>query len=318
MAPLSAWSVPSASRDAVTHLVMRLPDGALTCTCEAATYGRMCRHRVAVLFAEGEPMTTTLTSSRPSTPDHPDQHAIGAIEAALAQGDLSKLSGEDRTRYLLKVCQSLSLNPLMRPLQYIVLSNKLTLYATRDATDQLRKIHGVSVRIASRERIDDLYIVQAEATDKTGRTDTSLGIVSIAGLRGEALANQIMKCETKAKRRVTLSICGLGMLDETEVESVRVVEQEQTVERPRLAPPAPSPAALSGAPDFSSFWRDLRTAGWDPEPIQAASMNAFGTPVAKLSTVELAELRDAALNGRLMADGEGVWRIVPVGEPAAR
>jgi len=27
-----------------------------------------------------------------------------------------------------------------------------------------------------------------------------------------------MKAETKAKRRVTLSICGLGMLDETEVE----------------------------------------------------------------------------------------------------
>jgi hypothetical protein len=29
-----------------------------------------------------------------------------------------------------------------------------------------------------------------------------------------------MKCETKAKRRVTLSFCGLGMLDESEVESV--------------------------------------------------------------------------------------------------
>ena len=29
-----------------------------------------------------------------------------------------------------------------------------------------------------------------------------------------------MKAETKAKRRVTLSICGLGMLDETEVETI--------------------------------------------------------------------------------------------------
>jgi hypothetical protein len=29
-----------------------------------------------------------------------------------------------------------------------------------------------------------------------------------------------MKAETKAKRRVTLSICGLGMLDESEVESL--------------------------------------------------------------------------------------------------
>ena len=30
----------------------------------------------------------------------------------------------------------------------------------------------------------------------------------------------MMKAETKAKRRVTLSICGLGMLDETEVETI--------------------------------------------------------------------------------------------------
>jgi hypothetical protein len=29
-----------------------------------------------------------------------------------------------------------------------------------------------------------------------------------------------MKCETKAKRRVTLSICGLGMLDEAELDTV--------------------------------------------------------------------------------------------------
>ena len=30
----------------------------------------------------------------------------------------------------------------------------------------------------------------------------------------------MMKAETKGKRRVTLSICGLGMLDETEVGSI--------------------------------------------------------------------------------------------------
>jgi hypothetical protein len=30
----------------------------------------------------------------------------------------------------------------------------------------------------------------------------------------------MMKAETKAKRRVTLSICGLGMLDETEVADI--------------------------------------------------------------------------------------------------
>jgi hypothetical protein len=39
------------------------------------------------------------------------------------------------------------------------------------------------------------------------------------------LANALMKAETKAKRRATLSICGLGMLDETEVEDIQGAQQ---------------------------------------------------------------------------------------------
>src|SRR5690606_18907930 len=105
--------------------------------------------------------------------------------------------------------------------EYINLNGKLTLYAKRDATDQLRAINGVSVEITSREMHDNgIYVVTARARDKHGRTDEAIGAVSIAGLKGDALANAIMKCETKAKRRVTLSICGLGWLDETEVSTV--------------------------------------------------------------------------------------------------
>jgi len=37
---------------------------------------------------------------------------------------------------------------------------------------------------------------------------------------GGKVGNALMKAVTKAKRRVTLSICGLGILDETEVESI--------------------------------------------------------------------------------------------------
>ena len=36
-------------------------------------------------------------------------------------------------------------------------------------------------------------------------------------LKGEVRANAILKAVTKAKRRATLSICGLGWLDESEV-----------------------------------------------------------------------------------------------------
>ena len=51
-----------------------------------------------------------------------------------------------------------------------------------------------------------------------------MGVVSIAGLKGEALANAMMKAETKAKRRATLSICGLGWMDEVEALDRQAVE----------------------------------------------------------------------------------------------
>ena len=44
--------------------------------------------------------------------------------------------------------------------------------------------------------------------------------MNIAKLTGDALANALMKAETKAKRRATLSLCGLGFLDETEIETI--------------------------------------------------------------------------------------------------
>jgi len=50
--------------------------------------------------------------------------------------------------------------------------------------------------------------------------DQAKGAVVIGNLKGEAKANAIMKAETKAKRRVTLSICGMGWTDESEIDSI--------------------------------------------------------------------------------------------------
>jgi hypothetical protein len=44
--------------------------------------------------------------------------------------------------------------------------------------------------------------------------------VALGTLKGDALANALMKCETKAKRRVALSLAGLGWLDETEIATI--------------------------------------------------------------------------------------------------
>jgi hypothetical protein len=149
-----------------------------------------------------------------------EDHGAALVESVVIQGDLAKLSAAERVAYYRAVCDSLGLNPLTKPFEYLSLNNKLVLYARRDCTDQLRRVHGVSITIQAREMQEDTYVVTARAVDAKGRTDESIGAVPVAGLKGEARANALMKAETKSKRRVTLSICGLGMLDETEIESI--------------------------------------------------------------------------------------------------
>lgn len=143
-----------------------------------------------------------------------------AIERVLIQGDLSGLSECDRINYYRSLCDSLGLNFLSRPFDYIWLNGKLTLYARRECTEQLRKIHQVSIQIVSRELIEDIYVVTARASLPDGRCDESIGAVFLGNLQGEARSNALMRGESKAKRRVTLSLCGLAFLDELEVQSI--------------------------------------------------------------------------------------------------
>jgi hypothetical protein len=142
------------------------------------------------------------------------------MEEVIIKGDLAKLSPEARARYYTTFCQSVGLNPQTQPLAYITLNGKLTLYALKGATDQLRKVHGVSIVRVDKEIIEDLYVVTVAVRDATGRIDEDMGAAPIAGLKGEAKVNAMLKAITKAKRRATLSICGLGLLDETEVDSI--------------------------------------------------------------------------------------------------
>jgi len=156
------------------------------------------------------------TALAPSPPPLPPE----VVETVVIGGDLAGLNAAQRAEYYGAVCRSLGLNPLTKPFEYLDLNGKLRLYALRDCADQLRRLHGISIYIANRERLSDIYIVTARAKDRHGREDESTGAVTVGNLKGDALANALMKAETKAKRRVTLSIAGLGWLDETELDTI--------------------------------------------------------------------------------------------------
>lgn len=213
---------------------------------------------------------------------------LAGLESVLVEGNLAKLTSNQRIDYYKKVCDSVGLNPLTQPFEYLTLQGKMILYARRACTDQLRHIHGISVTIVAREKLEGVYVVTARASTPAGRCDESIGAVPLDGLKGESLSNALMKAETKAKRRVTLAICGLSFIDESELDGVRdklapapkptrTLDAIANVDPTRDAEPAdvqqdltnrvdeyglpipahPCPVVRKGKPDAGMLWSEL-------------------------------------------------------------
>src|SRR5215510_3963127 len=123
----------------------------------------------------------------------PPREKPKTIEDAIAVGDFGGLTEQDKIKHYQDVCLSLGLNPHTGPFAYLDLNGKLRLYALRDCTNQLRRIHGISVYISNRELLSDIYIVTARARDRSAREDESTGAVTVGNLKGDALANALMK-----------------------------------------------------------------------------------------------------------------------------
>lgn len=173
------------------------------------------------------------------------------ISQLILNGDLSKLTATDKIKYYNGYCERMGLDPFTKPFDILRLNDREVLYCTRSGTQQLNKLHQVSHLITSRELIESVgvYQVTSKASLPDGRCTESIGAVNIAGLKGEAYANAIMKAETKAKRRATLDLLGLGVLDESEAESIpnaepasialvqepqEEVHEEDSLEKPTL------------------------------------------------------------------------------------
>ena len=210
------------------------------------------------------------------------------LNRALMGGDLAQLAPEEKQTYYLALCYTCGLNPLTRP--FGVIKNEAgeqVWYATKECAEQLRKLHRVSVRVLDRETLEgDLYCVTVRAWMPSGRLEEAQGIVplskasgqwrknektgksyfeetrSSAGeplmvqLRGKERADAMHRAETKAKRRATLALCGLGL---PEAEAGEVVAYDpltgeifEEMPGPRNVTPTPE-----GALDAQAAIADL-------------------------------------------------------------
>lgn len=141
------------------------------------------------------------------------------IHSIVIKGDMSGLSQEQAVAYYNYRCQQVGLDPSAQPFHLLVLNGKKLLYANAGATQQLCAVHKLSVSIINRERFEGVYLVSVRVTGQDGRVTENDGAVELDSER-IGKANALMKATTKAIRRTVLAHCGLGMMDETEVETI--------------------------------------------------------------------------------------------------
>ena len=158
-----------------------------------------------------------------------------ALEDLMLKGDLGRLTPAQRVQYYAATCERVGLDPIAKPFDYLTLKGKTVLYANKGCAEQLRQRHQVSLKIEHTEVVNDIYAVTVIAYAPDGRTDTDMGTVFVGRLSGSDLANAMLKAVTKAKRRVTPSLLGLGMLDELEVETIKDAKTTVADEQHKLA-----------------------------------------------------------------------------------
>src|SRR6476620_6162638 len=178
-----------------------------------------------------------------------DENIISSI---VINGDISKLSPQQKVEYYRQFCERLGLDPLSQPFKLLKLNGKELLYCDRTGAQQLNKLHKVSHEIRARETVSGCYGVTAQASTPDGRHTESIGAVTIDNLRGDNLCNALMKAETKAKRRATLDLLGLGLLDETETETIANAQKID-------APAVPANSTSSAANRVSQFRKKYET-----------------------------------------------------------
>jgi len=198
---------------------------------------------------------------------------VSDMEALLIHGDLERMEPEGRMAFYRKRCDDLGLDYLTRPFDYIRVESQLVkgsfktiLYANKNCAEQLNELHNLShiilekrvdpdnagvyqVWVRVRKPIWNKWTLQDNASIAYREID-ELGATNIAGLGGDKLANAQMKAVTKAKRRATLSICGVGVLDETEVETlpgVKITDIQLDDLSERFRPPTSSATQVTDA-----------------------------------------------------------------------
>lgn len=281
-------------------------------------------------------MTTEIVRVDPDDIALPDaESARSALDHYLGTGDLSRLQPEQRAALYLEVCRSLRINARTRPLDWIEFwdpdtkAKKLTLYPNKTCTDQLAYLHKIRVRLAEEKTVGTLFKVVLEGTMPDGRQETNVAYLDLTDaqgqpLRGQKYGNALMKCHTKAKRRLVLGMVGMSIPDADSLPRSRRVYVDaggNILERPtaeqRALGERPEMARVIGEPTFEDTAAGVLT-GFEDEPDlpvrdDVRPARPGPRPTLKASAEDIARWRGrwhATVAGTSLADDDARHRFI--------
>lgn len=151
--------------------------------------------------------------------------------AFMTSGDLSRMPKAVKDQFITSLAVKIGVPPYPPPFMFATdKRGKETLVPTKHLAQALRDKCGISTEITyqgplvmGNEVDTSIYVVRIKGTLPNGRYAEDMGTGCFVGdtIAGRGKADEILKTVTKACNRVTYNLLGLGLLDETELDSMR-------------------------------------------------------------------------------------------------
>ena len=232
------------------------------------------------------------------------QVPVSIMNKVILENDLSKLTEQERLQYAMAVCEHAGLDPVSQPLIYLTLKGKLSLYATKSATEQLTRIHKINLDVELLPDNDGVMVARCTATRHNG-DGTIQSVTDYTGIvkpkAPEAYATAIAILSTKARRRATLAIVGFGLSDEG--DAPRGAEVIDSAPAPQI-----ERQLDDGDDELSQGWGALfgeaALRNISRDRVVARAETKLGKPASEVTFDELAQMLSTFIDSDMAAPRE--------------
>lgn len=156
-----------------------------------------------------------------------DKANIGLVQATLNK-DWKGVKDEFRVRFVARLCEQLSIPPVLNPFRFIEMKGATVLYADKRAANLIANYNKISVEMIGKPEWDkekQILRIFVRASRPDGSFCDEFASLHIGAKSGEDRANQEMKCMTKAKRRAILGLVDLAIPSDDDIEYTNETQQ---------------------------------------------------------------------------------------------